>query len=305
VRTPLFTWHAMSGANSYFVVVAKDANFSNIIDEAFTRIPAYAPRNQLKPTTYPDETTTFYWLVLPATLANGNDALTVSLSAANGSFQKQSTPPSLVSPVGVQAFVDQPTFRWSPTLGARRYRLQVSADPTFGSPLDDVVTDATSYSSDTTYPADTVLYWRVRADDENLTGLTWSATGTFQKKLGAPVQKVLGEAAPLPAQLMAAKGIIPGAKPHEIVIAVSVLSGRADDKVRDAALATLSKLPPPILNGALSADLPESVINQLLRMGVRARCTRNPSCDLAAWLASANVKVCARVNNVSEISTRR
>ncbi len=187
VRTPLFTWHAMSGANSYFVVVAKDANFSNIIDEAFTRVPAYAPRNQLKPTTYADETTTFYWLVLPATLANGNDALTVSLSAANGSFQKQSTPPSLVSPVGVQAFVDQPTFRWSPTLGARRYRLQVSADPTFGSPLDDVVTDATSYSSDTTYPADTVLYWRVRADDENLTGLTWSAIGTFQKKLATPV----------------------------------------------------------------------------------------------------------------------
>ncbi|MFL5941149.1 MAG: hypothetical protein ACJ75Q_12655, partial [Gaiellaceae bacterium] len=82
---------------------------------------------------------------------------------------------------------DQPTFRWTPTLGARRYRLQVAADPTFGDPLDDVVTDATSYSSDTTYPADTVLYWRVRADDENLTGLTWSATGTFQKKLGAPV----------------------------------------------------------------------------------------------------------------------
>jgi hypothetical protein len=187
VRTPLFTWKPLAGANSYFVVVAKDANFSNIIDEAFTRIPAYAPRNQLKPTTYPDETTTFYWLVLPATMANGNDVLTISLSAANGSFQKQSTPPSLVSPVGVQAFLDQPTFRWTPTLGARRYRLQVSADPTFGSPLDNVVTDATSYSSDTTYPADTVLYWRVRADDENLTGLTWSAIGTFQKKLATPV----------------------------------------------------------------------------------------------------------------------
>ena len=103
-----------------------------------------------------------------------------------GSFQKQSAPPGLVSPSSVQAFLDQPTFRWTPTLGARRYRLQVAADPTFGSPLDDVVTDATSYSSDTTYPADTVLYWRVPTDDENLTGLTWSATGTFQKKLAAP-----------------------------------------------------------------------------------------------------------------------
>ncbi len=188
VRTPLFTWKALSGANSYFVVIAKDANFSNIIDEAFTRVPAYAPRNQIKPTTYPDETTTFYWAVLPASAADGSDALPLDLpNSAKGSFQKQSTPPTLVSPLSVQTFLDQPTFRWTPTLGARRYRLQVAADPTFGDPLDDVVTDATSYSSDTTYPADTVLYWRVRADDENLTGLTWSATGTFQKKLAAPV----------------------------------------------------------------------------------------------------------------------
>jgi hypothetical protein len=187
-RTPLFTWKPLSGANSYFVVVAKDANFSNVIDEGFTRIPAYAPRNSLKPTTYTDETTTYYWAILPATMANGSDAPALDLpNSAKGTFQKQSTPPDLLSPSAVQAFVDQPTFRWTPTLGARRYRLQVAADPTFGDPLDDVITDATSYSSDTTYPADTVLYWRVRADDENLTGLTWSATGTFQKKLAAPV----------------------------------------------------------------------------------------------------------------------
>jgi hypothetical protein len=187
-RTPLFTWKALDGANSYFVVVAKDSNFSNVIDEGFTRIPAYAPRNRLKPTTYSDETTTFYWAVLPATAADGSDALPLDLpTSAKGTFQKQSTPPTLVYPSSVQVFYDQPTFRWTPTLGARRYRLQVAADPTFGNPLDDIVTDATSYSSNTTYPADTVLYWRVRTDDENLTGLTWSVTGTFQKKLATPV----------------------------------------------------------------------------------------------------------------------
>ena len=185
--TPLFTWNAISGANSYFVVVAKDSNFSNIIDEAFTRIPAYAPRNSTLPTTYSDETTTFYWAVLPASTTSGSDALPIDLpNSAKGSFQKQSTPPTLLSPTGGQVFAGQPSFQWSPTLGARRYRLQVAADPTFGSPLDDVVTDATSYTSNTTYPADTVLYWRVRADDENLTGLTWSSTGTFQKTLQAP-----------------------------------------------------------------------------------------------------------------------
>ena len=82
-------------------------------------------------------------------------------------------------------------------------------------------------------------------------------------KLGASVQKVLAEGAPLPALMMAAKGIIPGAKPHEIVIVISVLAGRPDDKLREAALGTLAKLPPPILTGALSADLPGSVILSL------------------------------------------
>jgi hypothetical protein len=175
------------GITSYFVLVSKDASFSNIVDYGFTREPAYAPRTSVNPTTYPDETTLYYWAVLPASDPNGGVAAGNPFSAAPPTFQKQSVPPSLVSPAAATSFVDQPAFRWTPTLGARRYRLQVAADPTFGSPLDDVVTDATSYTSDTTYPADTVLYWRVRADDENLTGLTWSATGTFQKGLAAPV----------------------------------------------------------------------------------------------------------------------
>lgn len=83
------------------------------------------------------------------------------------------------------------------------------------------------------------------------------------ERLGAPVQKVLSEGAPLPAQMMASKGIIPGAKPHEIVIAIAVLAGRDDEKLRESARATLAKLPPPILTGALSGDLPASVILQL------------------------------------------
>jgi len=82
-------------------------------------------------------------------------------------------------------------------------------------------------------------------------------------KLGPSAQKVLSGEAPLPAQMMAAKGIVPGAKPHEIVTVIAALSAHTDDKLRDAALATLAKLPPPILNGALSADLPGSVISRL------------------------------------------
>ena len=188
-KTPLFTWNALNGAQSYFVVVSKDQSFSNVVDEGFTRIPAYSPRaGSSKPTTYPDETTSYYWMVLPSPNLNGSNPSPIDVAHSNyDNFQKQSTPPSLLGPSNGTTFFDQPTFRWSPVLGARKYEFQVAQDPSFGSPIDDVTTDASAYSSNTTYPADTILYWRVRASDENGVGLTWSATGTFQKTLAAPV----------------------------------------------------------------------------------------------------------------------
>jgi len=186
-RTPYFTWKPIAGAQSYFVLVSKDANFTSIVDYSFTRVPAYAPRTPIATRSYTDETTSYYWAVLPAQGTDGSLAKGDPLLANAAAFRKQSIPPTLVSPSPAQVFLDQPTFRWSPAEGARRYELQVAADTKFSTLLDDVTTDATSYSSNTTYPADTVLYWRVRADDENLNGLTWSTTGTFTKTLPAPV----------------------------------------------------------------------------------------------------------------------
>jgi hypothetical protein len=190
-----------AGRQSYFVLVSKDPSFSNIVDYAFTQVPAYAPRSILKPTTYSDETTSYYWAVLPAIAYNGGLAAGNPLLASPDNFQKQSVPPTRTAPADGVAVELQPTFRWSPVEGFRRFRLQVADDPTFGSLIDDVVTDSTAYTSNTSYPADTVLYWRVRADDENLIGLTWSTTGTFQRKLPAPVPSATnptsGESIPL------------------------------------------------------------------------------------------------------------
>jgi hypothetical protein len=176
------------GKQSYFVIVAKDSAFTNIVDYAFTQIPAYAPRAASRPTTYSDETTTYYWAVLPATgLDGGGGTAGNPLIASPGDFQKRSTPPTLLAPADGTDVVDQPTFRWTVANAARRYRFQVAQDPTFANPIDDVTTNSTAYTSETTYPADTTLYWRVRADDENLVGLTWSATGTFRRRLPVPV----------------------------------------------------------------------------------------------------------------------
>jgi hypothetical protein len=185
-QTPLLTWRPLAGRSSYFVIVAKDPSFTNLVDYGFTQVPVYAPRTATATTTYPDETTSYYWVVLPAVMANGDGAVGNPALGAPQPFDKRSVPPTLLEPSPGYVAYGQPTFRWTPALGARRYRLQVAQDPSFGNPIDDVVTDATALTSNTTYPADTILYWRVRADDENLIGLTWSATGTFQKRLAMP-----------------------------------------------------------------------------------------------------------------------
>ena len=175
-----------TGKMSYFVLVAKDAQFSNIVDYGFTQVPAYSPRSLLKPTSYSDETTSYYWVVLPANHMNGGEAVGAPLLGAPQTFEKRSTPPDRVEPASGANLNGHPTFRWTSVEGARRYRVQVAQDDHFGTLLEDVLTDSTAYTSNTTYPADTVLYWRVRADDENLIGLTWSTPGTFQKRLATP-----------------------------------------------------------------------------------------------------------------------
>jgi hypothetical protein len=182
---PFFSWKPLQGRGSYFVLVSKDASFTNIVDYAFTKLPAYAPRTAAAATTYTDEATFYYWAVLPAD-ASGGGVNIGPLSANPQNFIKLSTPPTLLAPAEASTISGQPTFQWSSVEAARNYRLQVAQDPSFGTTLEDTVTDSTSYTPTQTYPADTVLYWRVRANDENQVGLTWSSTGTFRRSLPAP-----------------------------------------------------------------------------------------------------------------------
>jgi hypothetical protein len=82
--------------------------------------------------------------------------------------------------------------------------------------------------------------------------------------LPGPAQKLLSPAAPGPAKIMAARGIIPGLKPAEIVTVIALLTLNEDAKVADAARTSFAKLPPPMLTGALGGDLHEFVIDQLV-----------------------------------------
>jgi hypothetical protein len=185
-RMPLFTWRPINGAGSYFVVVAKDPAFTQVTDVALTNLPMYAPRKWTTAQTYPDETTSYYWAVIPASGSDGSGASSQAGQNYPRSFDKRSIPPTLLEPHTGDDVASQPVFRWSSTEGARDYDIQVATDASFSNLVDDVRTAATSYTSETTYPADTVLYWRVRAADENGVGLTWSDTSTFRRRLPVP-----------------------------------------------------------------------------------------------------------------------
>ena len=97
-RMPLFRWRAKEGVCAYFVVVARDASFTNVIDIARTLQPSYAPRLR----TYPDETTAYYWAVLPEYRDPGTGSCSiVSTSWSQNSpqsFQKRSAPPVPIAP---------------------------------------------------------------------------------------------------------------------------------------------------------------------------------------------------------------
>lgn len=106
-------------------------------------------------------------------------------------------------------------------------------------------------------------------------------------QLPAPAQKILGPGAPAPAKMMAAKGIVPGLRPPDVVTVLVALRGDSDPKLGEVARETLAKLPPPMLAGALSADLQAPVVEALAdayatNAEVVEKLLRQPHIDTAA-----------------------
>jgi hypothetical protein len=188
-RTPYFTWNAVPGARGYYVVIARDAGFTEVADVGFTNVPAYAPR-LANESPLSDETTTYYWVAIPTTGGDGTGAFSAGHPQEDSpqAFQKDSAPPGPIAPGNGATVSSQPTFQWTAAENARTYRIQVAQDPSFGHSLEDATTDATAYTSSTTYPAGVPLYWRVRANDWSGQGLKWSPVQQFVRTLAAPEQ---------------------------------------------------------------------------------------------------------------------
>ncbi len=72
--------------------------------------------------------------------------------------------------------------------------------------------------------------------------------------------RVLDPNGPTALRQMAARGIAPGLKPHEAITIVALLSEIEGDPAAAIARATLSALPPPLLQGALVPELAPGVL---------------------------------------------
>src|SRR5690606_14851471 len=91
-------------------------------------------------------------------------------------------------------------------------------------------------------------------------------------RLPGPAQKILDPAGPPPLKAMAAKGVVPGLKPGD-VLAVLVVLAQGSDATAETAKKTLDALPGPVLNGALGQqDIQPAVLD-----AIAPTCARDPA----------------------------
>lgn len=112
------------------------------------------------------------------------------------------------------------------------------------------------------------------------------------EKLPLGARKALASDAPQPLQTMAAKGVLPGAKPADVLSVVAVLSRSGPDAVRPIAEKTLLGFPAAVLDGALGAELQGLVVEVLAdtffdRPDVVERLLRQPAMTGSALLLLA------------------
>jgi hypothetical protein len=172
IVTPGFAWYAVEGATSYWVEVAADGAFTEVVWEDRTHNTNVTPADTLP-------NGRLWWRV------RGRDAEdhdgTLSVTSA---FTKEIPAPAPIMPAEGDTIVI-PTFRWYPVEGATYYWVEVAADSAFT----DLLWADRTYDPALT-PARTLpngrLWWRVRGRDADDHDGTLSATSAFTKEIPAP-----------------------------------------------------------------------------------------------------------------------
>ena len=147
---PLFSWKPISGDTGYFVIVATDSTFQNVIDEAYTKIPAYAPRTGTAVVNYRNTGTKYTWAVLPASGGHGIGVAQTRhrprASRSRSTCNRRRRRRSLRRTTRRSDSADVPMVADD---GAYQYRLSVSTDPSFGNQVtgSPFTTEGTSFTA--------------------------------------------------------------------------------------------------------------------------------------------------------------
>lgn len=170
------SWSAVTGASTYNVQIATDANFNTIVvNQNGIATTSFDYTNFLNATKY-------YWRVR-ATNAEGTGAFSTPTS-----FTTLIGSATLIAPANNATNVNSLTgnFSWTGPSTATKYRIQVSKVNTFATIIYDQNNLTSTSFAYTNLESKTVYFWRVYSFSDQNDG-SWSATFTFTSGLGKTV----------------------------------------------------------------------------------------------------------------------
>jgi YD repeat-containing protein len=190
-RRPSLGWGSVTDASSYRVQLSIEAGFTSPLADTTVSSPLFIPASDL-----PEGR--IYWRV-----ASKDAAANQSAFSAADDFLVDTTAPAV--PVLVPVAPDptsnrRPNLGWGAVADASSYRVQVSTDAGFTSPLIDTTVSSPLFVPTTDLP-ESRIYWRVASKDAASNQSAFSAGDDFLVDVTAPAVPVLVPVMPDPTSI--------------------------------------------------------------------------------------------------------
>jgi hypothetical protein len=168
--SPFLNWSdSTPNLSHYELQIASDSAFATIV---FTQ--SNIPESEFDMLSNLTPNTKYYWRVRAY-----NSLGHYSAWSASRYFRTALLPPVLVSPANSEFLLNKrPAFDWSDAAGATNYTIQVSKNSTFTQLVVNKAATASAYTHTVDLLANTLYYWRVRANGTNGPSL-WSDGRSF------------------------------------------------------------------------------------------------------------------------------
>ncbi len=175
-----FTWNPVTNADYYFIQVATDQAFSNMVYTDYKIVGTSRQVNNLQ------NSTTYFWQV-KAINAGGQSPWSSTWSFTTSGGQTIPSTPVLVSPAnGSTGKSTTLTLSWNSVTNATNYNMQIAKDAAFNVKIFDDSTITASSKQVSSLTGGTQYFWRVSA--KNSTGVSsWSTVWNFTTAEGQTI----------------------------------------------------------------------------------------------------------------------